>query len=226
MSVFMALFIWSCGRNTTASSQLPDGIISRAVKHAKEKGIRTTTITVADADATRWFMESSLEDVLLSNFLIMAEATGRAQPKPLTDYVITFHGLRTLETISKPELSDGKCDEPLPQGVSVGPDELVVPLLQGSVEIEGVMVTMRGGPELSFVNKKRYLLIGRRCRSAQFLLTVGSAGVFEVDEDKRIRSTRRTDLPLYTKELLALETLEKVRERVQNLNQTRRSIAR
>jgi hypothetical protein len=99
------------------------------------------------------------------------------------DFIFTWHVMRLERTLSE-RSAQSRCPLGLPKGVHLDKGEVAVPVLGGTVKVEGVLVTTTSrAPQPAFENGGRYLLIGSSCPDRAMDLPYGDSSVIPVGRD-------------------------------------------
>lgn len=210
-----ALLASSCRR--AADNEIPWGAVAHAVEVAGREG--RPTVTVVHVWEGEWADTLPLARAVRMFSVMYAEASGRSVVAVDADSIRTWHVFRPMEMISRGSDRSERCTLALPRSVALGVGEVAVPLVQGSMTLRGVRVTMESEhSDVVFKPGERFVMFVQECEDGVFTLPLGIKGGLPVADDQRIRNALpEGDLPTYARDLLKIGTVDELRRRIQDL---------
>lgn len=160
-------------------------------KARRGKAEGKTAITVPgfwiDHPATNMKLDTALQDL---SVLVAEVVTSKSYPFHSSG-VTTWYKFRILEPLTeKFEKYCPTCPVPdVPEDFSpINTDEFLLPTSGGTINVDGVDVTVDRGSEPVFESGQRYLLVLRLRQSRVAALGAGSAGIFRVEENEKLEA--------------------------------------
>jgi hypothetical protein len=108
-------------------------------------------------------------------------------PSESPEGILTWNTFEVLEELNRPapDYRDPSCDDwetPDP-GFKVEGSEIPIFFLGGTLEVDGVTITLGFQDEVEFVAGAKYILLAARCSDGIVRLPDGPRGVFRVESD-------------------------------------------
>lgn len=178
--IFAAVSVSAC-----ASEPRP-GTLAAYAHEAKRAG-RTSTAFVEAPELT----EGDLDDLVRPYSVVVASPVNlRAATTSTETAIFTWSIFRVEEVITRRDVSSYlRCNLTRPQQVKLGSHEVAIPRVGGTVTVDGVSVTQRGGWESRTLDPtRRYVFLAVMCPDAVMGLPLDGEELFEVSSTGRITS--------------------------------------
>jgi len=131
-------------------------------------------------------------DTAFQNYSVVVAEVVTSKSYPVNnDGVTTWYKFRVLDQLSEKFANYcHTCPEPeVPEDLSsINVDEFLLPTAGGTINVDGVEVTVDRGSEPVFESGKKYLLILSLAVSRVASLPARSAGIFRVDENEKLEA--------------------------------------
>ena len=153
------------------------------------------------------------------DFVIARNLPERSQQIVGRETIRTWHVFSTIELLHR-NASPAECSQTPPPTLALTSGEFAILMFSGTTIIDGVAVTFAvPRQQLQLQSDMNYLLVGSWCDSSQrFVASFGSLSVFEISASGSIHP-HDADSPFrFTKELVAVGTIEQLKGALTSLS--------
>jgi hypothetical protein len=172
--------------------------LKEIARRSKAEGKGTVTISGPWSDYPG--VDMKLEEALRDYSVVVAEVIANKSYPINSDGVRTWYKFKIIDPLSEkyahychtcPEIPEA------PEDLSpINSDEFLLAIGGGTVNVDGVEVTVNNRSLPAFESGKRYVLVVSLTPSRVALLGAGPSGVFRVDENERLEAVDNGNRPM------------------------------
>jgi hypothetical protein len=195
------------------SSCREPGRLAAFAAGAKQRGEKTAEIF----DKVPRVTSNNLESALKASSVVLATASPKQVVVTTQEMVYTWQFVKIEQWLSQVPLRPHDCGQiPRPPLAIPSADEAMVPIGAGTTTIDGVMISVTTEESQKFTPGQLYLLLVGECRNQEVRLIYGEQSVYLVDNTGAISAPRSETFDPFAKELLAVKTVDAIKERIRN----------
>ena len=172
--------------------------LKETARRTKEEG--RTKVTISGPWVNNPGMSTKLDEALQNYSVVVSEMIASKSSVFDAYGIQTWYKFRITDTLSRRDAENcptcPDVPEPPKEFIPISADEFLLATGGGTVDIDGVEVTVNHRSLPEFESGKKYLLVISLTRTGVALLGAGPAGVFQVADDDKLEAVNRHNYAL------------------------------